>query len=278
MKLKPSVLGFSLLAFAGAAIAQQQGMQQQQGAQRSQAQQQGMQQQGQMPASELIGSKVVDKQGKELGEITEVVLDLQGGRVHAAVLEFGGIMGMGEKSYAFPISRLQPGKSSNRFTMNIDKQKLENAQGFAKGQWPGMDDEYWGRVGGQASAGQTGKQPQGKTQGMTLVRASELDGKKVQDKSGQDVGEIEDVIVDVRSGQVRGVIIDLDDAGQVRVQAKALTKGTGEGFVVSGMTAEQLRSQAKKPGRAQSQRRGEASTGGSGSPDLPSTGATQQKR
>jgi sporulation protein YlmC with PRC-barrel domain len=260
MKLKPLVLGFSLLAFAGAAIAQQQGMQQQQGAQRSQAQQQG-----QMPASELIGSKVLDRQGQELGEISDVVIDLRSGRAHAAVLEFGGVLGMGEKHYAFPISQLKPGKQRDQFVLNIDKQKLQSAEGFAKGEWPGMDDEYWGRVGGRASAGQTGTQSKRQTQGgMTLVRATELDGKKVQDNGGQDVGEIEDVILDVRSGQVRGVIIDLDDPGQVRVQAKALGEGTGERFVLRGMTAEQLRSQAKKPGQAQSQRQGgEASSGGS---------------
>jgi sporulation protein YlmC with PRC-barrel domain len=248
MKLKPLVLGFSLLAFAGAAIAQQQGMQQQ-GAQRSQPQQQGMQQQGQMPASELIGSKVMDLQGQELGEISDVVIDLRGARVHAAVLEFGGVLGMGEKHYAFPISQLKPGKQRDQFVLNIDKQKLQSAEGFAKGQWPGMDDEYWGRVGGRASAGQT--KQQGSRPGMSLVRASELDGRNVQDKSGQNVGEIQGVIVDTRSGQVRNFIIDVDDAGQARVQAKALTRGTGDDLVLSGMTAQQLRSQAKNAGAQQ---------------------------
>lgn len=238
------------------------------------------QQQGQMRTSELIGKKVTDSQGKELGEISEVVLDLQGGKVHAAVLEFGGILGMGEKNYAFPISHLKPGKNRNQFTMNIDKQKLENAEGFAKSEWPAMNDEYWGRVGGRASAGRTQSkgqkqaQPQGEgqKQDMALVRASELDGKTVQDKSGQDVGEIKDVIVDLKSGQLRNIVIDVQDAGQANVQAKALTRGTGDTLVLD-MSAEQLKSQAKKSGKqAQSQQRQGASTGGTGDPKLPSSG------
>ena len=238
------------------------------------------QQQGQMRTSELIGKKVTDSQGKELGEISEVVLDLQGGKVHAAVLGFGGILGMGEKNYAFPISQLKPGKNRNQFTMNIDKQKLENAEGFAKSEWPAMNDEYWGRVGGQASAGQTQSkgqkqaqsQGQGQKQNMALVRASELDGKTVQDKSGQDVGEIKDVIVDLKSGQLRNIVIDVQDAGQANVQAKALTRGTGDTLVLD-MSAEQLKSQAKKSGKqAQSQQRQGASTGGTGDPKLPSSG------
>ena len=226
------------------------------------------QQQGQMPASQLIGKKVMDSQGKELGEVSDVVLDLQSAKVHAAVLEFGGILGVGEKNYAFPISQLKQGKNKNQFTMDIDKQKLENAQGFAKGQWPEMDDEYWGRVGGQASAGQTGSQgqQQGQKQSMVLVRASELKGKSVHDKNGQEAGEIRDVIVDLKSGQLRNIVIDVQDGGRANVQANSLTKGTGEQFVLGNMTADQLRSQAKKSGK--SAQSGASSTSGA------STGAS----
>jgi len=270
MTLKPVLLSFSLLVFASAsayanegakassggasAASSSQEAQPRQGQEQSAssgASGQSQKQQGEMRTSELTGSKVMDRQGKELGEISDVVLDLQDGKVHAAVLEFGGILGMGEKHYAFPISQLQPGKGSNQFTMDIDKQKLENAEGFAKAQWPEMDDQYWGRVGGQASAGATQQpgqqqeQQQGAKQNMILVRASELRGKSVTDQQGQDVGEIRDVVVDMKSGQLRNMLIDVSDAGQAQVPAKSLTKGTGDQFVLSGMTAEQLRGQAK---------------------------------
>jgi sporulation protein YlmC with PRC-barrel domain len=282
MKLvKPVVLSFSLLAFASAAAYANEGGKASTGSASAGASgtQSGKtaqsQQQGGMRTSELIGNKVTDSQGKELGEISDMVLDLQGGKVHAAVLEFGGILGMGEKHYAFPVSQLKPGKNRNQFTMNIDKQKLENAEGFAKNEWPAMNDDYWGRIGGQASAGQTGskgqKQSQGQKQNLALVRASELDGKSVQDKRGQDVGEIEDAIVDLKSGQLRNIVIDVQDAGQTNVQAKALTRGAGDALVLD-MSAEQLRRQAQKSGKqAQSQRQG-ASTGGTGDPELPSSG------
>jgi sporulation protein YlmC with PRC-barrel domain len=216
---------------------------------KSQKQDKQSQPQGEMRASQLIGSKVMDKQGNELGKIEDVVLDLQGGKVHAAVLEFGGIAGMGEKSYAFPISDLQPAKGNKQFTMNIDKEKLKNAQGFAKGQWPEMDDEYWGKVGGQASAG-------GTQQSMTLVRASELKGKSITDPQGEDVGEIRDAVIDLKSGRLQNLLIDAKDAGQARVPAKSITKGTGDQFVLSGMTAEELRSQAKKSGKQPQQQQG----------------------
>lgn len=41
-------------------------------------------------AAELIGAPVVNRRGEELAELKELILDLRTGRVHAAVLEFGG--------------------------------------------------------------------------------------------------------------------------------------------------------------------------------------------
>jgi sporulation protein YlmC with PRC-barrel domain len=106
-----------------------------------------------------------------------------------------------------------------------------------------MDDEYWGKVGcGQASAG-------GTQQNMTLVRASELEGKNLTDKQGEEVGEIRDVVIDPKSGQLQNALIDVKDAGQAQVPAKSITKGTGDQFVLSGMTAEELRNQAKGSGK-----------------------------
>jgi sporulation protein YlmC with PRC-barrel domain len=191
-------------------------------------------------ASALIGSDVVNRQGEELGEIQDLVIDLNGGKVHAAVLEFGGTLGMGEKHYAFPVSQLQPAKDTDQLVLNVDKQKLENAQGFAKGEWPAMNDEYWGRIGDESAAsGAT------KAQELKLVLASEMIGKNVQAKNGSDVGEIKDLTLSLEDGSVRNVAVDLDDGGQAVLQASALTTGT-DGEVLINLTQDQLEAQAKR--------------------------------
>ena len=276
--IKPLVVGFSLLAFSGAYAqtgqqekaqersAQTQPMQPgQQSQQATPSQDQAAsggasaQSQSQLGANELVGKKVMDKDGKELGEIEDVVIDLQSGKVHAAVLSFGGILGMGEKNYAFPIDQLKPGQQQGQYTMDVDKQKLENADGFAKGQWPEMDDEYWGRTGGQqqASAGSGGQQK------MNLVRASEMKGKEVSDKSGQQVGEIKDVTLDLQSGQLRNVMIDVEGGGQAEVQPNELTAGTDDKFVIA-TDAEQLKQQAKSQREQQSSQSGQQGQQGQG--------------
>ena len=258
MKLKPLLVSFSLLAFTGAAYAQQQ--QKEQTNEKDKQAQQSTTQSGQSAAAGASGGskpsqsgmtidqvkdmKIVDSQGKELGQIEDVVIDLSSGKVHAAVLSFGGFLGMGEKHFAFQPTQLKRGKQQNQLVLNVDKQKLENAEGFEKGQWPGMDDEYWRDVGGkQAGAGAGGQSGQ-----MNLIRASELKGKEVQDKSGNKVGEVQDVMIGLTEGQVRNIAVSVEGGGRAMVPAKSI-KATGtEDRLVIDMDAQKLKQQAQRSG------------------------------
>src|SRR5262245_28438598 len=99
--------------------------------------------------SKLIGADVENPQGKNLGDIKDVVMDTQG-QIRYAVLAFGGFMGMGEKYFAVPWPALkavegqQPG-DRDRFVLNVDQEKLKNAPGFDKNNWPNMADRSWGQ-------------------------------------------------------------------------------------------------------------------------------------
>ena len=56
-----------------------------------------------VPAKKVvIGSKVVNQENEDLGNIEDVVLDVEAGRVAYAVLSFGGFLGMGDKYFAIP--------------------------------------------------------------------------------------------------------------------------------------------------------------------------------
>jgi sporulation protein YlmC with PRC-barrel domain len=229
--LRPFVFAFSALAL-GVAHAQTSQPQQ------PQQQSRGSQQQGEVRAEQIMGQKVTDAQGEELGEIKDLVIDLQSGRVHAGVIEYGGALGVGGKSYAFPIADLKPGKSEGQYTLaNVDKQKLEKAQGFAQGVWPEIDPQYWGREGqGSQSAAAGG------TQAGNLVRASEIKGKNVSDKSGQEVGELQGMTIDLQGGKVQSVLLSVKDGGQAQVQPQALSAGAGDKLVLN-MEAQQLKQQ-----------------------------------
>src|SRR5690349_8269852 len=58
-------------------------------------------------ASKLIGAEVYNNENKHIGEIKDLVLDTERGRIAYAVLGFGGFMNLGEKYFAIPFTALQ---------------------------------------------------------------------------------------------------------------------------------------------------------------------------
>ena len=96
-----------------------------------------------MSASSLIGDKVRNSQGEDLGKIEEFMIDLNTGCVAYAVLSFGGFLGLGDKLFAIPIQALSLDEDEKCFVLNVEKDRLKNATGFDKDSWPDMADQKW---------------------------------------------------------------------------------------------------------------------------------------
>jgi sporulation protein YlmC with PRC-barrel domain len=97
-----------------------------------------------LSASSLKGDKVVNHQGENLGEIQELMIDLDRGRIAYAVLSFGGFLGMGDKLFAIPWQAFTVDTAQKRLVLNAKKELLEKATGFDKDKWPNMADLAWG--------------------------------------------------------------------------------------------------------------------------------------
>ena len=87
-------------------------------------------------ASEVTGVKVKNAQNEHLGEINEVVIDKSLGKVSYLVLDFGGFLGFGNKFFALPWHLVTYDANDDCFILNIDKERLKNAPGFDKDNWP----------------------------------------------------------------------------------------------------------------------------------------------
>lgn len=98
-----------------------------------------------MGADTLIGNDVYNRADEDLGDIKEIMLDVATGQISYAVLSFGSFLGMGEKLFAVPWSALTLDTINKRFILDIDKNRLENAPGFDKNDWPDMADETWAK-------------------------------------------------------------------------------------------------------------------------------------
>jgi sporulation protein YlmC with PRC-barrel domain/Cu/Ag efflux protein CusF len=100
-------------------------------------------------ASKLIGTEVQNRQGEDLGDIEDIAIDPQTGDVAYAVLASGGFLGLGEKYFAIPWSSFEPQTDEegevDRLVLDIDKERLKEAPGFDKNNWPDMADRKWGK-------------------------------------------------------------------------------------------------------------------------------------
>jgi hypothetical protein len=101
-------------------------------------------------ASDLIGMNVKNSQAENLGEIKDLVVDLQTGKISYAVLSVGGFLGIGEKYIAVPPSVFMTDKDDGKLLLNADKAKLQQAPGFAKNNWPDVENPAWGAFWGVA--------------------------------------------------------------------------------------------------------------------------------
>lgn len=96
-----------------------------------------------MGADTLLGNDVYNKDGDDLGEIKEFMIDMASGKIAYAVLSFGGLLGMGEKLFAVPWAALALDTTNKRFTLNVATSALKDAPGFDKDRWPAMSDRTW---------------------------------------------------------------------------------------------------------------------------------------
>jgi PRC-barrel domain. len=102
-----------------------------------------------LTASSISGDKVVNPAGQHMGEIKEIMLDLEAGKIDYYVVEFGGFLGLGVKFFAIPFRLLKLDAPNKRFIIDQSQKVLEKAPGFDIDHWPDTNlhfDEvysYW---------------------------------------------------------------------------------------------------------------------------------------
>ncbi|MCA8953638.1 MAG: PRC-barrel domain-containing protein [Planctomycetes bacterium] len=106
---------------------------------------------------DIVGAKVTMHPGKEerkeaakdgevadrpSGEIADLLLDARSGEAKWAVIAFGGILGIGDKTVAVPCSILSWNQADESFRADIDNDRLKALQAFDldKAREDGLDD------------------------------------------------------------------------------------------------------------------------------------------
>ena len=98
-----------------------------------------------LSASTVIGDAVKNPQGESLGDLKEIMFDTDSGKITYGVLSFGGILGMGDKLFAVPWSALAVDHANHHLILNVSKDRLKDAPGFDKDNWPNFADPTFGQ-------------------------------------------------------------------------------------------------------------------------------------
>jgi sporulation protein YlmC with PRC-barrel domain len=100
---------------------------------------------GENPArlSKELDFKVLDKDGNEVGDVSDMVLDFDNAQVAYVVVGAGGFLGIGEKKILVPWNSLKleteaTGGKQNAFILQTDANALKNAPSFDLGNLPSL--------------------------------------------------------------------------------------------------------------------------------------------
>ncbi|MEP6844921.1 MAG: PRC-barrel domain-containing protein [Panacibacter sp.] len=100
-----------------------------------------------LTASSIIGDKVHDANDERMGDIKDIMLNVNTGKIHYYVVEFGGFLGIGTKYFAIPFNLLRVDPEKKIFVFAESKEKLAKAPGFNQWHWPDTDfhltEEFW---------------------------------------------------------------------------------------------------------------------------------------
>ncbi|WP_054848644.1 PRC-barrel domain-containing protein [Methanoculleus chikugoensis] len=87
-----------------------------------------------LSSEDVVGKRVKNPEGYDLGEISSLRVGLPTGRVAYAVLRTGGMFGLGAKHFAIPpIEAMVYRTGDDVFVANISKYRLDNEPGFSEG-------------------------------------------------------------------------------------------------------------------------------------------------
>lgn len=166
-------------------------------------------------ASDLIGTKIENQKGENLGSVTDLLVDPHGGSVQYVILSRGGVLGVGSKLYPVPWQAMHYSIQGDRFILDLTEDRLASAPNFARESWPDLTSSDWQKriqsfyqsegIGGMQGQSQVGSHV---TEGSkTLIRASKLMDKALQNSQNQRLGSIDNLVIDRGTGKVEYAVV-----------------------------------------------------------------------
>ncbi|MHA4835845.1 PRC-barrel domain-containing protein [Sphingopyxis sp. MSC1_008] len=93
-------------------------------------------------SNKVEGTAVYNREGEKLGSIYNFMVDKRAGKVEYAVLQFGGLFGIGSDYYPLPWDVLSYDTGQGGYVVTLDKAMLEKAPRYTTDAQPIFDRNY----------------------------------------------------------------------------------------------------------------------------------------
>ncbi len=212
-------------------------------------------------ASQIIGKDVYNQEGKEIGSIKDIVLDGGTNRISYAVVSYGGVLGMGDKLFAVPWRALEMRSiEPDKLFLMLDSAMLKDSPGFDEKNWPDMAnstlrdqinrfyadhdahrDQIEKKQMTQKPADmKMAEKPGPEEKGLLWCRrVSAVLGADVRNPANENLGAIDDLVIDAHTGSVQyavlsfGGVLGVGDKLFAIPYASLQTKADDEKFVLN---------------------------------------------
>ena len=88
------------------------------------------------------GTAVYNRAGERLGTIKNFMVNKRSGKAEYAVLNFGGLFGLGGDHYPLPWDALTYDTTQGGYVVDLDKARLEQAPHYGESDQPPYDERY----------------------------------------------------------------------------------------------------------------------------------------
>lgn len=93
-------------------------------------------------SDKVEGTAVYNPQDEKLGTIASIMIDKYSGKADYAVLQFGGLFGLGSDHYPIPWDMLAYDKEKGGYVVAIGKEQVTGAPRYDADDTPEYTDEY----------------------------------------------------------------------------------------------------------------------------------------
>ena len=98
-------------------------------------------------SNKVEGTPVYKRDGEQLGNVYNFMVDKYTGQVAYAVMSFGGFLGLGESYHPLPWKVLTYDTRLEGYVIDLDRERLKNAPRYDAGEEPLADPAFGQRLG-----------------------------------------------------------------------------------------------------------------------------------